>query len=238
MKLHYDTGNIYDLDLNAFDSKEAFKEIGVYKYDYVKKLNDNWLKIIEYLNQHFSFEIVDFSEQFFTIERFDDNYEKLIYDFGFHVPKMKEYIANNDVPIFKMFPVAFGTEYNNLINYTPIKNPKFYSEDPIIIVEDFVTARSGYFQDNLELPFSLVVDGNNRVSHALNEGNVGLNCYYLSLDTLCINNLFLSELDKAIYCHMADMIALQRFFSDEKLKHKSRKYYNKSYLIKYFNQYI
>ncbi|MCD3220669.1 hypothetical protein GP484_12380 [Mammaliicoccus sciuri] len=238
MKIHYDTGNIYNLNLKYFDSKEPFKEIDVYKYDYVKKLNENWLKVIKYLNQHFSVNVEDYSGQFFSVERFDDNFENLIYDFGFNVPKMKNYIKNKDVPIFKMFPVAFGTEYNNLINYTPIENPEFYTEGPIIIVEDFVTGRSGYFQDNLELPFSLVVDGNNRVSYALNRGDVGLNCYYFSLDLLCINDLFLSDLDKAVYCHMADMIALQRLFGDKKLKHKSRKYYKKSYLTKYFSQYI
>ncbi|HCV3033279.1 TPA: hypothetical protein OV333_000284 [Staphylococcus aureus] len=238
MKVHYETGNIYDLKLSDFDSKNVFKKIGVYKYDYVKKMNENWLKVIGYLNQNFSFEVVDFSDQFYSIERFDDNFEKLIYDFGFNVPKMKQYISNNNVPIFKMFPVAFGTDYNDLINYTPVKEPEFYTQSPIIIVEDFVTARSGYFHADLELPFSLVVDGNNRVSYALKQGNVGLNCHYLSLDVLCENDLFLSELDKAVYCHMADMIALQRLFGDDKLKHRSRKYYKKSYLVKYFKQYI
>lgn len=212
--------------IKDFDSKEPFKEIDVYKYNYVKKLHENWLKVIKYLNQHFSVNVEDYSEQFFSVERFDDNFENLIYDFGFNVPT------------FKMFQVAFGTEYNNLINYTPIENPKFYTEGPIIIVKNFVTGWSSYFQDNLEPPFSLLVDGNDRVSYALNREDIGLNCYYFSLDSLCINNLFLSDLDKAVYCHMADMIALQRLFGDKKLKHKSRKYYKKSYLNKYFSQYI
>lgn len=50
MKVHYETGNIYDLKLSDFDSKNVFKKIGVYKYDYVKKMNENWLKVIGYLN--------------------------------------------------------------------------------------------------------------------------------------------------------------------------------------------
>lgn len=238
MKIHYETGRPYHVDLSHFNTAIPFQRFGIYKYDYVEKLNVNWLKVINYLHENFEFSMSYDAIQYYIIERMNDYGDKLVYDFGFDIPKMLDYVDSHEVPEYKMFPNAFGVEYDNLINYSPVKNPKFYTNAPIIIVEDLVTSRCLNHPADVEMPCSLVVDGNNRVSYALNKGNMGLNCYYLNLDVLAENDMFLSELDKAIYCHTADIVFIQRHAEDKNLKHVARKYYKKSYLMKYFSDYL
>lgn len=238
MKIHYRTGNQYTVDLNNFDLAEPLKAYNVYKYDYVKKLNDEWLKVISYLDQNFEFDMGEDLEQYFTIPRLDNEGLTTIYDFGFHIPKIQEYIHNNPQKTYDMFPQAFGTDPNTPINYTHYDKPEFFTDGPIIITDDFITSRAVIYQEGNELPPCIVIDGNNRVSHVKNSQNMGIKCRYISLKEMIENDFFLSELDKAIYCHTADIVFLQRNIENPNLKHVSRKYYKKSYLNKYFRKYI
>ncbi|ULX29175.1 hypothetical protein H5U44_14415 (plasmid) [Staphylococcus aureus] len=58
----------------------------------------------------------------------------------------------------------------------------------------------------------------------------------ISLEELLDENLFITKLDGALYSQFADFTNIFREVQNPKLKHISRKYYRKSYLMKYFSE--
>ncbi|HFD7614735.1 TPA: hypothetical protein ACF50D_002777, partial [Staphylococcus aureus] len=65
-----------------------------------------------------------------------------------------------------------------------------------------------------------------------------IHCYYVSLDELLENKVFLTEFDSAVYCQMADLVYILKHIDEPNINEIAKLYYNQSYLVNHFSKYI
>lgn len=238
MKQNYDTGQWYDIDIKDFDLQKELKQIDLYKHDYIKKVNEAWLKVIKRIYEREDNYCPETILQTFSVDRLNTSGDKLIYDIGFSIDTAKSIIRNKTKRVFKALDEHIDNDL--FISYTQRNNPyTMQPNEPIIIVPDFVNSREARFRTVNEIPNALlVIDGNNRVTLMKEQKQSYINCYYISLDELLENNVFLNELDSAVYCQMADLVYILKHIDNPNINEIIKDYYKESYLVKYFSRYI
>lgn len=244
MRIHYKSMELYDFNIKIMDYSSILKMENIAKYDYVSKLNNEWLSVIYNMN------VISDREYLFKrgeilgdVEVYSksrgNHWSPFVCDIGFNISKTIDYIKNNKTQLIKLNALDFGESDNDLINYEDQGSIDFeVSQEPIIVVPDYITTRESYYPKKTPANTLLVIDGNHRVSKLLREEVNEINAYYISLEELLENDLFITPLDGAFYSQFADLANIFREKNNPKLKHVSRKYYKKSYLKKYFSNYI
>ncbi|CAC5966928.1 TPA: hypothetical protein ACF9K4_002761 [Staphylococcus aureus] len=244
MRMDYKSGEFYDFNIKIMDYSSILKMENIAKYDYVSKINKDWLSVIYNLNAISDREyLLKHGEMLGDIEVYSksrgNHWYPFVCDIGFNISKTIDYIKNNKAQPIKLNALDFGESDYDLINYEDQGNIEFeVSKEPIIVVPDYITTRESYYPRKNPSYTLLVIDGNHRVSKLLRDEVNEINAYYVSLEELLENDLFITPLDGAFYSQFADLANIFREKNNPKLKHFSRKYYKKSYLKKYFSNYI
>lgn len=240
MKKDYDTKLWYEVDVSNFDVKKELQNIDLYKHEYVKLINDKWIDVLDKIYRS----IGDFGEspqdtlQTFSVYRGDTAGNKYIYDIGFNVDLARDLIKKTNRKPLKAPNDIFNDGIH--IDYTERENPYTLTPDePIILITDLVTSREARFKEIYDIPTSLLVlDGNNRVTLMKKDNQHYIHCYYVSLDELLENKVFLTDFDSAVYCQMADLVYILKHIDEPNINEIAKLYYNQSYLVKHFSKYI
>ncbi|MFU0767371.1 hypothetical protein [Staphylococcus warneri] len=244
MRIHYKSMEFYDFNIKVMDYSSILKRENIAKYDYVSKINKDWLSVIYNLNSISDKEyLIKNGEMLGNIDVYSksrgNHWAPFVCDIGFNISKIINYIKNNKIQPIRLNALDFGISDYDLVNYEDKGNVYFdVSKEPIIVVPDYITTRESFYPPKKPSYTLLVIDGNHRVSKLLREGVNEISAYYVSLEELLENDLFITPLDGAFYSQFADLANIFREKNNPKLKHVSRKYYKKSYLKKYFSNYI
>lgn len=244
MKLNCNDYSFYTFNMKVMDYSSILKQLNIDKYTYVSKLNDEWVKVISEINDLYDKHMI-----LNEIDKIDENevysvprgnqWAPFVCDIAFNVGATKDYVKEREIQPIKLNYKNFGSENDDLVNFSYVEtaNSKL-SDEPIIVVPDYVTTRGSFYSKQEPAQALLVIDGNHRASKLVDECNKEILAYYVSLEELLDENLFVTKLDGALYSQFADFTNIFREIENPKLKHVSRKYYRKSYLIKYFSEYI
>ncbi|MBF2779970.1 hypothetical protein QLG58_13810 [Staphylococcus aureus] len=240
MKKDYDTKLWYEVDVSNFDVKKELQNIDLYKHEYVKLINDKWIDVLDKIYRS----IGDFGEspqdtlQTFSVYRGNTAGNKYIYDIGFNVDLARDLIKKTNRKPLKAPNGTFNDGIH--INYTERENPYTLTpNEPIILIPDLVTSTEARFKEIYDIPTSLLVlDGNNRVTLMKKDNQPYIHCYYVSLDELLENKVFLTEFDSAVYCQMADLVYILKHIDEPNINEIAKLYYNQSYLVNHFSKYI
>ncbi|PAG29833.1 hypothetical protein APV42_12680, partial [Staphylococcus aureus] len=212
----------------------------LYKHEYVKLINDKWIDVLDKIYRS----IGDFGEspqdtlQTFSVYRGNTAGNKYIYDIGFNVDLARDLIKKTNRKPLKAPNDIFNDGIH--IDYTERENPYTLTlDEPIILIPDLVTSREARFKEIYDIPTSLLVlDGNNRVTLMKKDNQPYIHCYYVSLDELLENKVFLTEFDSAVYCQMADLVYILKHIDEPNINEIAKLYYNQSYLVNHFSKYI
>ncbi|HDA2850091.1 hypothetical protein APV47_12800 [Staphylococcus aureus] len=240
MKKDYDTKLWYEVDVSNFDVKKELQNMDLYKHEYVKLINDKWIDVLDKIYRS----IGDFGEspqdtlQTFSVYRGNTAGNKYIYDIGFNVDLARDLIKKTNRKPLKAPNDIFNDGIH--IDYTERENPYTLTlDEPIILIPDLVTSREARFKEIYDIPTSLLVlDGNNRVTLMKKDNQPYIHCYYVSLDELLENKVFLTEFDSAVYCQMADLVYILKHIDEPNINEIAKLYYNQSYLVNHFSKYI
>ncbi|CPD11305.1 hypothetical protein JOD58_13475 [Staphylococcus aureus] len=240
MKKDYDTKLWYEVDVSNFDVKKELQNMDLYKHEYVKLINEKWIDVLDKIYRS----IGDFGEspqdtlQTFSVYRGNTAGNKYIYDIGFNVDLARDLIKKTNRKPLKAPNDIFNDGIH--IDYTERENPYTLTPDePIILIPDLVTSREARFKEIYDIPTSLLVlDGNNRVTLMKKDNQPYIHCYYVSLDELLENKVFLTEFDSAVYCQMADLVYILKHIDEPNINEIAKLYYNQSYLVNHFSKYI
>ncbi|MDT3818373.1 hypothetical protein RPL54_07900 [Staphylococcus aureus] len=244
MKLNCNDYSLYTFNPKVMDYSSILEQLDISKYEYVSKLNNDWVKVISNLN-----DLYDEKTLFSELDKIDENevysvsrgnhWASFICDIAFNVGAINDYVKKRGNEPIKLSYKIFGSENNDLVNFSyEGNNDVKLSNDPIIVVPDYVTTRGSFYPKQEPSQALLVVDGNHRASKLIDEFDEEIKAYYVSLEELLDENLFITKLDGALYSQFADFTNIFREVQNPKLKHISRKYYRKSYLMKYFSEFI
>lgn len=240
MKQNYDTKKWYELDIEDFNVKTELKAINIYDIEYVKKINDTWIDVLEEIyirDGDIPAELNEYT-QTFSIDRGNTAGDKYIYDIGFNINEAKKVIIKQQKQPLKVENAFIDNEY--YISYTPRTNPSTHTpNEPIIVVPDLVTSRETVNPSNNTIPHALlVIDGNNRVTLMKQKNKAQILSYYISLEEMLENDVFINKFDEAVYSQMADLVYILKHINHPDLNNILKRYYDNSYLKRYFNEYI
>lgn len=244
MKLNYNDYSLYTFNAKVMDYSSILKQENIAKYEYVSKINNEWVKVISNLN-----DLYDKKTLFSEIDEIDESevysvsrgnhWADFVCDIGFNVSAINDYVKEHEIQPIKLNYKFFGSENDDLINFSYKESIDFkLSNEPIIVVPDYVNTRGSFYPKQEPSQTLLVVDGNHRASKLVDELDEEIMAYYVSLEELLDENLFITKLDGALYSQFADLTNIFREVQSPKLKHISRKYYRKSYLRKYFSEFL
>lgn len=229
MKLNYNDYSLYTFNAKVMDYSSILEQEGIGKYEYVSKINNDWVKVISNLNDLYDkktlFSEIDESEVY-SVSR-GNHWADFVCDIGFNVSAINDYVKEHEIQPIKLNYKFLGSEDDDLVNFSYKESTGFkLSNEPILVVPDYVNTRGSFYPKQEPSQTLLVVDGNHRASKLVDELDEEIMAYYVSLEELLDENLFITTLDGALYSQFADLTNIFREVQSPKLKHISRKYFS------------